>query len=429
MRFTELNLAPELVRNVTELGYETPTPIQQQAIPPALEGRDVLGRAPTGTGKTAAFILPTLHRLRGMEGLRCLVLCPTRELAIQVADNARQYARGSELFVGLVYGGTKVDADMRDLRAGVEILVGTPGRVNDHLERGNLDLSNVEVLVLDEADRMLDMGFKPQIDQILRRCRRTGRQTLFFSATMPNSVKSLAYEMLRDPVTVEAAPKVTTAEGVEQFVYPVETNKKTDLLLRILKQPEVRTALVFSRTKFGADRIGGAVARAGLKVEVMHSDRNMTQRVRALEAFRAGEVQVLVATDVAQRGIDVEGISHVINYDAPKDPEGYVHRVGRTARAGETGVAITFMSGGEIGDVAAVEHLLGYRIARVNVPGFSVFADESTGEDGVEQQTTITMPESKKEQRASRGRRMGKHAAKELSPEELQKLLGGSAAA
>jgi ATP-dependent RNA helicase RhlE len=429
MRFTELNLAPELVRNVTELGYETPTPIQQQAIPSALEGRDVLGRAPTGTGKTAAFMLPTLHRLRGMEGLRCLVLCPTRELAIQVADNARQYARGSELFVGLVYGGTKVDADLRDLRAGVEILVGTPGRVNDHLERGNLDLSNVEVLVLDEADRMLDMGFKPQIDQILRRCRRTGRQTLFFSATMPNSVKSLAYEMLRDPVTVEAAPKVTTAEGVEQFVYPVETNKKTDLLLRILKQPEVRTALVFSRTKFGADRIGGAVARAGLKVEVMHSDRNMTQRVRALEAFRAGEVQVLVATDVAQRGIDVEGISHVINYDAPKDPEGYVHRVGRTARAGETGVAITFMSGGEIGDVAAVEHLLGYRIARVNVPGFSVFADESTGEDGVEQQTTITMPESRKDQRASRGRRMGKHAAKELSPEELQKLLGGSAAA
>jgi ATP-dependent RNA helicase RhlE len=429
MRFTELNLAPELVRNVTELGYETPTPIQQQAIPAALEGRDVLGRAPTGTGKTAAFMLPTLHRLRGMEGLRCLVLCPTRELAIQVAENAKQYARGSELFVGLVYGGTKVDADLRDLRAGVEILVGTPGRVNDHLERGNLDLSNVEVLVLDEADRMLDMGFKPQIDQILRRCRRTGRQTLFFSATMPNSVKSLAYEMLHDPVTVEAAPKVTTAEGVEQFVYPVETNKKTDLLLRILKQPEVKTALVFSRTKFGADRIGGAVARAGLKVEVMHSDRNMTQRVRALEAFRAGEVQVLVATDVAQRGIDVEGISHVINYDAPKDPEGYVHRVGRTARAGETGVAITFMSGGEIGDVAAVEHLLGYRIARVNVPGFSVFADESTGEDGVEQQTTITMPESKKEQRASRGRRMGKHAAKELSPEELQKLLGGSAAA
>ncbi|HEU0300790.1 MAG TPA: DEAD/DEAH box helicase [Longimicrobium sp.] len=410
------------MRNVTELGYEIPTPIQQQAIPAALEGRDVLGRAPTGTGKTAAFMLPTLHRLRGMEGLRCLVLCPTRELAIQVADNARQYARGTELFVGLVYGGTRVDADLRDLRAGVEVLVGTPGRVNDHLERGNIDLSNVEVLVLDEADRMLDMGFKPQIDQILRRCRRTGRQTLFFSATMPNSVKSLAYEMLRDAVTVEAAPKVTTAEGVEQFVYPVETSKKTDLLLHLLKGEEFSSALVFSRTKFGADRIAGQLTRAGLKVEVMHSDRNMTQRVRALEAFRAGEVQVLVATDVAQRGIDVEGISHVINYDAPKDPEGYVHRVGRTARAGEKGVAITFMSGGEIGDVAAVEHLLGYRIARVNVPGYSVFADES-GIEGEPQVTTVTMPVSRKEERASRGRRMGKHAAKELSAEELQKLL------
>jgi ATP-dependent RNA helicase RhlE len=423
MRFDELNLAPELVRNVANLGYETPTPIQARAIPAALEGRDVLGRAPTGTGKTAAFMLPTLHRLRGKEGLRCLVLCPTRELAIQVADNARQYARGSELFVGLVYGGTRVDADLRDLRAGVEILVGTPGRVNDHLERGNIDLSNVEILILDEADRMLDMGFKPQIDQILRRCRRTGRQTLFFSATMPNSVKSLAYEMLNDAVTVEAAPKVATAEGVEQFVYPVEVNKKSDLLLHLLKgKEEFNSALVFTRTKFGADRVAGQLTRAGLKVEVMHSDRNMTQRVRALEAFRAGEVQVLVATDVAQRGIDVEGISHVINYDAPKDPEGYVHRVGRTARAGETGVAITFMSGGEIGDVAAVEHLLGYRIARVNVPGYSVFADENV-EGGEPQVTTITMPVSKKEERASRGRRMGKHAARELSPEELEKLL------
>jgi ATP-dependent RNA helicase RhlE len=289
-------------------------------------------------------MLPTLHRLRGKEGLRCLVLCPTRELAIQVADNARGYARNTELFVGLVYGGTRVDADLRDLRAGVEVLVGTPGRVNDHLERNNIDLSNVEILILDEADRMLDMGFKPQIDQILRRCKRTGRQTLFFSATMPNSVKSLAYEMLRDPVTVEAAPKVTTAEGVEQFVYPVEVNKKTDLLLHLLKGSDKEafsSALVFSRTKFGADRIAGSLTRAGLKVEV--------------------------------------------------------------------------------------EHLLGYRIARVNVPGFSVFAEESL--DGEPQVTTVTMPVNrKKEERATRGRRMGKHATKELSPEELQKLLGVSAA-
>jgi ATP-dependent RNA helicase RhlE len=425
MQFTELNLAPELLRNVVAMGYETPTPIQQQAIPAALEGRDVLGRAPTGTGKTAAFMLPTLHRLRGKEGLRCLVLCPTRELAIQVADNARQYAVNTEMFVGIVYGGVPLDKDMRDLRAGVEILVATPGRLNDHLERGNVDLSNIEVLILDEADRMLDMGFKPQIDNILRRCKRTGRQTLFFSATMPNSVKSLAYEMLNDAITVEAAPKVTTAEGVEQFVYPVEPSKKPELLLRILQQDDVTSALVFTRTKFGADRLAGQLTRAGLSVETMHSDRNMTQRVRALEAFRAGEVKILIATDVAQRGIDVDGISHVINYDAPKDPEGYVHRVGRTARAGEKGVAITFMSGGEIGDVAAVEHLVGSRIPRVNVPGFSVFSEEGS------ETTTVTMntKPTQKEARASRGRRMGKNAGKELSAEDLQKLLGvGSAA-
>jgi ATP-dependent RNA helicase RhlE len=414
MRFNELSLAPELVRTVTELGYETPTPIQQQAIPLALAGKDVLGRAPTGTGKTAAFMLPTLHRMRGKEGLKVLVLCPTRELAIQVADNAREYARGVEMFVGVVYGGVPLDRETRDLRAGFEVLVATPGRLIDHLERGNVDLSEVEVLVLDEADRMLDMGFKPQIDQILRRVPRE-RQTLFFSATMPNAVKSLAYEMLRDPVTVEAAPKVTTAEGVEQFVYPVEGRQKTELMLHLIEEQQWDSALVFCRTKFGADRLATQLTRAGHQVEVMHSDRNMTQRVRALEKFREGEVKILIATDVAQRGIDVEGISHVINYDAPKDPEGYVHRVGRTARAGETGIAITFMSGGEIGDVAAVEHLLGRRIPRVHVPGFSLLGE------GDESQ--MELPPTAQEQRATRGRRLGARAGKELTPEELQKLL------
>jgi ATP-dependent RNA helicase RhlE len=426
MRFDELNLAPMLVRNVAELGYEIPTPIQQQAIPAALEGRDVLGRAPTGTGKTAAFMLPTLHRLNGKEGLRALVICPTRELAIQVAESAKDYARNTELYVSVVYGGVPLDKELRDLRAGVEVLVATPGRLIDHMERANIDLSEVEVLVLDEADRMLDMGFKPQIDQILRRVPKV-RQTLFFSATMPNSVKSLAYEMLRDPVTVEAAPKVTTAEGVEQFVYPVEGREKPKLLLKILKQEEVESALVFVRTKFGADRLASELTRAGLKVETMHSDRNMTQRVRALESFRERHVKILIATDVAQRGIDVEGISHVINFDAPKDPEGYVHRVGRTARAGEKGVAITFMSGGEIGDVAAVEHLLGYRLARVHVPGFSFHAPTATeAVDGVEQESVVEQPPTIQQQKAdktSRGRRMGARAGKDLSPEELAKLL------
>jgi ATP-dependent RNA helicase RhlE len=411
--FEQLGLAPSLVRAVRELGYETPTPIQQQSIPAALEGRDVMGRAPTGTGKTAAFMLPTMHRIRGAESLKALVLCPTRELAIQVAESARDYSQGSELFVGMLYGGVPLDKDMRGLRAGYEILVATPGRLIDHLERGNVDLSGVEVLVLDEADRMLDMGFRPQIDQILRHCPKQ-RQTLFFSATFPNNVKSLAYDILRDPVTVEAAPQITTAEGVEQYVYPVDARQKTELLLHLVSQPEFRSGIVFTRTKFGADRVASALARKGLDVEVLHSDRNMAQRGRALERFKAGEVKVLVATDVAQRGLDVDNVSHVINYDAPKDPEGYVHRVGRTARAGETGVAITLMAGGEIGDIAAVEHLLGRRIPRVNVPGFSYFGDEPEAAEPAP---------TKKEIRATRGRRMGTRAGEALTAEELEKIL------
>ncbi|MDP9348885.1 MAG: DEAD/DEAH box helicase, partial [Gemmatimonadota bacterium] len=377
-------------------------------------GKDLFGRAQTGTGKTAAFMLPTLHRLRGKDGLKALVLCPTRELAIQVYENAREYAKGSELFVGVVYGGTQVDRDLRGLRAGYEVLVATPGRLIDHLERGNVDLSGLEVLVLDEADRMLDMGFRPQIGEILRHCPKD-RQTLFFSATMPNEVKSLAYDALRDPVTVEAAPQVATAEGVEQFVFPVQESKKTELLLKLLERPGMDSVLVFTRTKFGADRVSAQLRRAGVSVEVMHGDRNMKERTGALDAFREGKVRVLVATDVAQRGIDVEGISHVVNYDAPKDPEGYVHRVGRTARAGATGEAITFMSGGEIGDVRAVEHLLGYSLRRVEVPGFG-FSNAT--------EETVHTPEFKQGRGAARGRRtMGKRAGAELSPEELEKLL------
>ncbi|MDQ3555670.1 MAG: DEAD/DEAH box helicase [Gemmatimonadota bacterium] len=412
MKFSELGLAPEMVRAVEALGYEEPTPIQRMAIPAALEGRDVLGRAQTGTGKTAAFMLPTLHRLRGGEGLRALVLCPTRELAIQVAESARDYAAGSELFVGLLYGGTSVDRDLRGLRAGYDVIVATPGRLIDHLERGNVRLGGIEVLVLDEADRMLDMGFRPQIGEILRHCPKS-RQTLFFSATLANDVRSLAYDSLRDPVTVEAAPQKVAAEGVEQFVYPVQSGKKTELLLEILARPGMDSVLVFTRTKVGADRLATQLQRAGVSVDTMHGDRNMQQRVRALDAFRGGEVRVLVATDVAQRGLDVEGISHVINYDAPQDPEGYVHRIGRTARAGETGEAITFMSGAEIGDVRAVEMLLGYPIRQVEMPGFGF---------GVATEMTVTLREAPKP-RATRGRRMGSRAGRELSPEQLARLL------
>ena len=410
MRFEELDLAPELVRAVKELDYEAATPIQQQAIPVALAGRDLLARAPTGTGKTAGFMLPTLQRLHGGEGLRALVLCPTRELAIQVGEAARAYARHLELWVGVLYGGVPLEKELRDLRAGFDIMVATPGRLIDHVERGNVNLSRLEVLVLDEADRMLDMGFKPQIDQILRRVPKE-RQTLFFSATLPNAVKSLAYEMLRDPVNVEAAPQATTAEGVRQYVYPVEQARKADLLIELLRRPETESALVFTRTKFGADRVASNLQRAGFSVEILHSDRNMTQRGKALDAFREGKVKILVATDVAQRGLDVAGISHVINYDAPKDPEGYVHRVGRTARAGETGEAITFMSGGEIGDVVSAESLLGYSIPRVILPGYGDVVADPAG-----------MPD-RKAIRATRGRRMGGRAGADLSPEELAEIL------
>jgi ATP-dependent RNA helicase RhlE len=417
MTFEQLGLAPELVQAVTELGYDVPTPIQRIAIPLALEGKDVLGRAQTGTGKTAAFMLPILQRLDPQkDGVRALVLCPTRELAIQVAESGCEYARHSEFFTGVVYGGVPLRNEMRDLRAGFDVLVATPGRLIDHVERGNIDLSEVEILVLDEADRMLDMGFRPQINEILRHLPKE-RQTLFFSATMPNAVKSLAYDSLRDPISVEAAPHATTAEGVEQWIYPVDKNKKTDLLVELLVRPGMDSVIVFTRTKIGADKVHARLKSAGFAAAVMHGDRDMKDRVRALDAFREGKVKVLVATDVAQRGLDVEGISHVINYDTPQDPESYVHRVGRTARAGETGEAITFMSPAEIGDVRSIELHIGRDLPRVDVPGYG-FGDVDATED------TISMPtrHTNRPQRGGR-RRMGSMSGKDLSPEELEKLL------
>jgi ATP-dependent RNA helicase RhlE len=415
MSFKQLGLAPELVRAVTELGYTEPTPIQQMAIPLALEGKDVLGRAQTGTGKTAAFMLPILQRLDPQkEGVRALVLCPTRELAMQVAGSGREYAKYSEFFLGVVYGGVPLSSERRGLRAGYDVLVATPGRLIDHLERGNVSLAEVEVLVLDEADRMLDMGFRPQINQILRHLPKS-RQTLFFSATLPNAVKSLAYDSLRDPVSVEAAPHATTAEGVEQWIYPVNRNKKGELLLELLGRKGMDSVIVFTRTKIGADKVHSRLKAAGVEVAVMHGDREMKERVRALDAFRDGKVRVLVATDVAQRGLDVEGISHVINYDTPQDPDSYVHRVGRTARAGLTGEAITFMSPAEIGDVRSIEILVGRDLPRVELPGYS-WGDAT--------EETVSMPtrQTGRPQRGGR-QRMGSQSGRELTAEELEKLF------
>jgi len=419
LSFKDLGLAPEVVRTVTDLGYDEATPIQRMAIPHALEGRDVMGRAQTGTGKTAAFMLPTIQKLRGGDGLRALVLCPTRELAIQVAESAEEYAKGSDLFVGVVYGGTSVKGEVRGLKAGYDILIATPGRLNDHIERGNVDLSEIEVLILDEADRMLDMGFRPQINDILRHVPKQ-RQTLFFSATFPNSVKSLAYEMLKDPVSVEAAPQSTTADGVEQFVYPCDGKKKGSLLVKLLKErgEEMTSVLVFTRTKFGADRLAGQLRDNGVPCMVMHGDREMKERVRALESFRSGEARVLVATDVAQRGLDVDGISHVVNYDVPQEPDAYVHRVGRTARAGGKGEAITFFSPGEIGELRAIEHFIGRTLPRVELPGY--------GFSGVTEETIHTPPPVGSAKKAARRRGIGSKSGAELTPEELKKLLQAS---
>ncbi len=411
MEFEQLSLAPELVRAVGDLGFTRATPIQEMAIPDALAGKDVLGRAQTGTGKTAAFMLPTLHRLRGGDGLRALVLCPTRELAIQVAEASRDYAKHLPLWVGVIYGGTSVQKDIRDLRAGYDVLVATPGRLIDHLERGNVDLSEIEVLILDEADRMLDMGFRPQINQILKRCPKN-RQTLFFSATLPNEVRSLAYDSLRDPVSVEAAPQATTAEGVEQFVYPVDGRRKAALLVELLKRPGMDSVIVFTRTKFGADKLIGQLQQAGVEAAVMHGDRAMKDRVRALDQFRDREVRVLVATDVAQRGLDVEGISHVVNFDVPQDPDSYVHRVGRTARAGQKGEAITFMSPGEIGELRLIEHHIGRELPKIELEGYGFGIATDGGSE---------MAAPKKPPKG--GRRMGSRSGASLSPEELEKLL------
>jgi ATP-dependent RNA helicase RhlE len=410
MKFDELTSSDAVLRAVADLGWVEPTPIQRKAIPPAREGRDILGIAQTGTGKTGAFLIPTIERQEDREGLNTLVLCPTRELAQQVAADARDLTAHTELFVGEVYGGVAYEPQIRDLRAGFDILVATPGRLIDHLEKGNVDLSEVDVLILDEADRMLDMGFRPQIERVLQRMPHE-RQTLLFSATMPNGVHALAMRTQREPVWVEATPRSTAAETVEQIVYSVRPDRKVDLLMELLRDPEMDQVLVFTRTKRGADLLHHRLRAGGIAVNVIHGDRNMQQRGSAMEAFAEGHVQVLVATDVAQRGLDIEGISHVVNYDVPGDPEDYVHRIGRTGRAGASGDAITFMTAAELGQVRSVERVLGYPLPRVSLEGYDYGGASAGG-----------APVTSRGMAASR-RRLGSRRTSDLSPEELKRLL------
>jgi ATP-dependent RNA helicase RhlE len=362
--FSELGLAAPLLRALEEAGYETPTPIQAQAIPTVLEGRDLLGIAQTGTGKTAAFALPILHRLAAKGGrpprggCRALVLSPTRELSSQIADSFRAYGKHLGLSVAVVFGGVPHGPQRRALSGGVDVLVATPGRLLDHMGTGVARLDRVEVLVLDEADQMLDAGFLPAIRKVVATLPKQGRQTLFFSATMPQEIGRLAGELLQDPARVEVAPVATTAERVAQRALHVEQSGKRGLLAKLLRQPGVDRVLVFARTKHGADRVVKQLDQDGLSANAIHGNKSQNQRERALLEFKTGRAPILVATDIAARGIDVEAVTHVVQYDLPDVPESYVHRIGRTARAGASGEAVALVAPDELDKLRAVEKLI-----------------------------------------------------------------------
>ncbi|MCU0647925.1 MAG: DEAD/DEAH box helicase [Gemmatimonadaceae bacterium] len=369
--FDALGLAPLILDAIAAAGYSEPTPIQREAIPLVLRGRDVIGLAQTGTGKTAAFTLPLLHRLLdGPRRTRALVLTPTRELCTQVEESVRKYRSTTTLEVASVYGGVAYEPQERALREGVDIVVATPGRLLDHLEKGTAQLELLELLVLDEADRMLDMGFAPQINRVVAQIP-AYRQTLLFSATMPPEVEALARKYLRNPVVVQVGRRSQAASTVTHAVYPVPQSRKTALLVDLLQHEDAQgSVLVFCRTKHRADRIAESLADAGIAAEALHGDRTQSAREKALEQFKSGAVRILVATDIAQRGLDISGITHVINYDVPQQAEDYVHRIGRTGRAEATGDAYTFMAPDEIATVRLIERVIAQEIPRVSRPGF-----------------------------------------------------------
>jgi ATP-dependent RNA helicase RhlE len=366
LTFDSLGLSADLLRTVAEEQYVEPTPVQSQAIPLVLAGRDVLAAAQTGTGKTAAFVLPILDRLRphantsfspARHPVRALIVVPTRELAMQVDESVSTYGRTVPLRHGVVYGGIPIEPQMKELRAGVEILVATPGRLLDHVGQRTANLGQVEILVLDEADRMLDMGFLPDIRRILELLP-ARRQNLMFSATFSDDIRRLAATILRDPATVEVAPRNTAAEGVRQLVYPVDARRKEALLAHLIRKHDLRQVLVFTRTKLAASRLAAILDREGLDAVAIHSDRTQPERTRALEGFKEGTVRVLVATDVAARGLDIEELPHVVNFELPWNPQDYIHRIGRTGRAGLSGDAISLVSLEEADLLRGVQRLL-----------------------------------------------------------------------
>jgi ATP-dependent RNA helicase RhlE len=370
MPFSQFKLHPDLLRGLKDLGFARPTPIQSDAIPPAIEGRDVLACAMTGSGKTVAFLLPILNQLIGKPRgtTRALILTPTRELAAQILEDLTDLTVHTPLNAAAVFGGVGMGPQEHAFRSGVDVIVGTPGRLLDHFRAPYAKLTGVEFLVLDEADRMLDMGFLPDIRRILRHIPRK-RQTLFFSATIPPPIAELTREMLHDPVTINLERRSAPAIGITQAVYPAPQGVKPALLLKLL-QSDVADALVFTRTKHRADRLAKYLAAHRVSVERIHGNRSQAQRTQALEGFKKGRYKVLVATDIAARGIDVTALGHVINFDVPAAPEDYIHRVGRTARAELTGSAFTLVSPEEEADLRAIEKAIGRRLQRVTVPDF-----------------------------------------------------------
>lgn len=370
MHFNQFDFHPQIAAGVAEAGYETPTPIQQQAIPPVMTGRDVMGLAQTGTGKTAAFALPILQRLvDGPRGkVRALVVAPTRELAEQINESFRSLGKKTRIRSMTLYGGVNINPQIRQLKEGTDIVVACPGRLLDHLSQGNIDLKSLEVLVLDEADQMFDMGFLPDIRRILKHLP-TQRQTLLFSATMPDDIRRLAGDILREPVTVQAgsiAPPVT----VTHALYPVGQHLKTPLLLELLRHTDTESVLIFTRTKHRAKRLGEQLEKAGYKAASLQGNLSQNRRQAALDGFRDGTFQILVATDIAARGIDVSQVSHVINYDIPDTAEAYIHRIGRTGRAARSGDAFTMVTTEDTIMVRTIEKKLASQLERRTVEGF-----------------------------------------------------------
>jgi ATP-dependent RNA helicase RhlE len=417
LAFAALKLHPSLLRGIEDLGFVRPTPIQSEAIPHGLAGRDLLASAVTGSGKTAAFLLPILHQLidRPRKTTRALVLAPTRELALQIVDDLDGLARHTGLRSAAVHGGVGMGPQEKAFRTGVEIIVATPGRLLDHFQHSYAALAGLEYLVLDEADRMLDMGFLPDIRRVLKHIPKA-RQTFFFSATMPAPIEALTREILRTPAKVALQSKSAPASKVVQAVYPVPSALKGELLIQLLKSSHMDEALVFTRTKHRADRLAKMLNKAGITADRIHGNRSQAQRTKALAGFKNGDFQVLVATDIAARGIDVEELGHVVNFDVPAVPDDYIHRVGRTARADAGGDAFTLVAPEDEADLARIERAVGAKIPRVRLEGFSYTAAPAAPLEQPHGERIAAIRAKKAEDRARGAAKAAKKAAVVTTP-------------